>query len=296
MEMHQIRYFLAVAQTLNFTRAAEQCHVSQPALTRAIQQLEEELAGPLMRREGKLSHLTDLGQRMLPLMQQCYQSALSAKSLASSLKKGAASGLSLALSQTVDMELLVAPLAEVQRAFPGLQISIWRGNADGVAERLKKGDVDLAIAGPLQTDWDRLDTWALFQDPLAMVAHRSHPLGARNAIEAGDVKGIPILLNPDCEYAEHTSLHLNQMNIETGRSHQIRSQHDLVKLVEGNLGIAVLPRSTSARNESLRQIAIAGLDLGREIFLYGVAGRQRSAAVDALIKLLRARDWSQDAN
>jgi len=129
-----------------------------------------------------------------------------------------------------------------------------------------------------------------------MVAHRSHPLGARNAIEAGDVKGIPILLNPDCEYAEHTSLHLNQMNIETGRSHQIRSQHDLVKLVEGNLGIAVLPRSTSARNESLRQIAIAGLDLGREIFLYGVAGRQRSAAVDALIKLLRARDWSQDAN
>ena len=60
MEMHQIRYFLAVAQTLNFTRAAEQCNVSQPALTRAIQQLEDELAGPLIRREGKLSHLTDL--------------------------------------------------------------------------------------------------------------------------------------------------------------------------------------------------------------------------------------------
>jgi DNA-binding transcriptional LysR family regulator len=294
MEMHQIRYFLAVAQTLNFTRAAEQCNVSQPALTRAIQQLEDELAGPLLRREGKLSHLTDLGQRMLPLMQQCYQSALSAKSLASSLKKGGA--LALALSQTVDMELLLAPLAEVQRTFPRLQLSIWRGNAEDVAERLKKGDVDLAIAGPLRWDWDRLDTWALFQDPFAMVAHRSHPLVARNAVEAGDVKGIPILLNPDCEYAEHTSQHLNHMNIETGRSHQIRSQHDLVQLVEGNLGIAVLPRSASARNESLRQIAVTGLDLSREICLYGVAGRQRSAAVDALIKLLRARDWSQDAN
>src|ERR1043165_1055742 len=83
MEMHQLRYFLAVAQTLNFTRAAEQCNVSQPALTRAIQQLEQELSGPLLRREGKLSHLTELGVRMLPLMRQCYESALAAKSLAS---------------------------------------------------------------------------------------------------------------------------------------------------------------------------------------------------------------------
>ena len=51
MEMHQVRYFLAVADTLNFTRAAELCYVSQPALTRAIQQLEEELGGLLLRRE-----------------------------------------------------------------------------------------------------------------------------------------------------------------------------------------------------------------------------------------------------
>jgi DNA-binding transcriptional LysR family regulator len=293
MEMHQIRYFLAVAQALNFTRAAEQCNVSQPALTRAIQQLEDELAGPLIRREGKLSHLTDLGQRMLPLMQQCYQSALSAKSLASSLKKGAAGGLSLALSQTIDMELLVAPLVEVQRAFPGLQLSIWRGNAEGVAERLKKGEVDMAIAGPLHQGWDRLDTWALFQDPFAMVVHRNHPLGAQNAVVAGDVKDIPILLNPDCEYAEHTSQHLGRLNIEIGRGHQIRSQHDLITLLEGNLGIGILPRSTSARREVLHQIPIAELDLNREVFLYGVAGRQRSAVADALVKLLRARDWSQ---
>src|SRR5690349_19087705 len=74
MEMHQVRYFLAVARTLNFTRAAEQCNVSQPALTRAIRQLEEELAGTLLRREGKHSHLTDLGERMVPLMRQCYES------------------------------------------------------------------------------------------------------------------------------------------------------------------------------------------------------------------------------
>jgi DNA-binding transcriptional LysR family regulator len=177
-----------------------------------------------------------------------------------------------------------------------LQLSIWRANAEGVAERLKKGEVDLAVAGPLQQDWDRLDAWALFRDPLAMVAHRSHPLGARNAVEAGDVKGIPIMLNADCEYAEHTWQHLQQISLDVERLHQVRSQHDLVALVEANLGVAVLPRSTSARHESLRHISIVGLDLSREVFLYGVAGRQRSAPADALMKLLRARDWAEVAN
>ena len=62
MEMHQIRYFLAVAETLNFTRAAEKCNVTQPALTRAIQKLEEELGGLLLRRERSLTHLSDLGR------------------------------------------------------------------------------------------------------------------------------------------------------------------------------------------------------------------------------------------
>jgi DNA-binding transcriptional LysR family regulator len=65
MEMHQVRYFLAVCESLNFTRAAEHCGASQPSLTRAVQKLEDELGGPLIRRERHLTHLTDLG-RLIP--------------------------------------------------------------------------------------------------------------------------------------------------------------------------------------------------------------------------------------
>src|SRR6516162_9497518 len=71
MEMHQVRYFLGVARTLNFTRAAEECNVAQPSLTRAVRQLEEELGGDLFRRERPHAQLTELGQRMQPLLQQC---------------------------------------------------------------------------------------------------------------------------------------------------------------------------------------------------------------------------------
>jgi hypothetical protein len=72
MEMHQVRYFLAVTRTLNFTRAADECNVTQPSLTRAIKQLEAELGGDLFRRERPAAQLTELGQRMHPLLQQCY--------------------------------------------------------------------------------------------------------------------------------------------------------------------------------------------------------------------------------
>ena len=65
MEMHQVRYFLMVARTLNFTRAADECNVTQPSLTRAIKQLEAELGGDLFRRE-RPAGLTELGQRMHP--------------------------------------------------------------------------------------------------------------------------------------------------------------------------------------------------------------------------------------
>ena len=148
MEMHQIRYFLAAARTFNFTRAAEECNVAQPSLTRAIQQLEEELGGDLFRRERKLSHLTDLGQRMLPLMQQCYDMAQGAKSLAGSIKRGEIASLRLALSHTVDISLLVPFLSELNRAFNGLELKFLRGSGAEVAEKLKQGDAELGIAGP----------------------------------------------------------------------------------------------------------------------------------------------------
>src|SRR5580658_2859247 len=86
--MHQIRYFLALSETLNLTKAAERCNVAQPALTRAIKALEGELGGELLRRERALSHLTELGQSILPMLRQCYETAVTAKTVAASMRKG----------------------------------------------------------------------------------------------------------------------------------------------------------------------------------------------------------------
>src|SRR5690242_16525712 len=82
MEMHQIRYCLAVCDTLNFTRAAERCNVTQPALTRAIQKLEEELGGLLFRRERKFTHMTDLGLLVRPQLEGILKQSEQARTAA----------------------------------------------------------------------------------------------------------------------------------------------------------------------------------------------------------------------
>ena len=99
--MHQVRYFLAVADTLNFTRAAEQCHVSQPALTRAIQQLEEELGGLLRRRERRLTHLTDFGRLIEPHLRQLFADAEAAKTTAKRFLNMQAAELRLGVMCTI---------------------------------------------------------------------------------------------------------------------------------------------------------------------------------------------------
>lgn len=292
MEMHQVRYFLAVARLLNFTRAAEDCHVAQPSLTRAIKQLEEEFGGELFRRERNLTHLSDLGHRMLPMMQQCYDSALTAKSLAQSIKSGAVAPLSIALSIAVNIALLISFLTELVRAMPGLELRFYRGNSVEVVELLKKGDVEVAIAGPLGGDWDRLDAWPLFTEPYLLVAAKTHRLAKQNGpVAAQEIAKEHWLSRTYCEHLKELSDFLEERNSQPKTQHKVGSDHDLAALLEANLGVGVAPRS-SVQSDNVGWHDVEGLALTRTVSVYGVAGRQRSAAANTLIKMLRAADWS----
>src|SRR5713101_5045672 len=127
MEMHQVRYFLAVADTLNFTRAAEQCHVSQPALTRAIQQLEEELGGLLLRRERKLTHLTDFGQLIEPHLRQLSADAEAAKSTAKRFLNMQQAQIRLGVMCTIGPARFMGFLARFRGANPGCDLTLVGG-------------------------------------------------------------------------------------------------------------------------------------------------------------------------
>jgi DNA-binding transcriptional LysR family regulator len=292
MEMQQVRYFLALANTLNFTRAAEECNITQPALTRSIKLLEDELGGTLIRRERGHSHLTELGRRMLPLLQQCYDSANSAKSLAKEVSGSQIAPVRLAVAHCVNMAVLAASLAEVIRSSPGAQFRVSRGTPAELMAALKDGEADMAVGSTLE-GWDRLDSWPLFREPVELAVHADHPLGRRNSgVGLGELAGESLLRRFDCEVkAELSSLGVSEP--PTGQvEHEVETDHDLIALLDANAGVAFLS-ATAPQSPSTRRLRLLDFDLSRTIKVYAVAGRMRSAAAGLLLNLLRAADWSR---
>src|SRR5262249_6126412 len=193
MEMHQVRYFLAVARTLNFTRAADECNVAQPSLTRAIKQLEAELGGDLFRRERPAAQLTELGQRMHPLLKQCYEAAAGARSLASAFKSGEVGALRIALTDSVDLSLLIPFLNQIKRQFNGLEFKFLRGSSREVTEMLKRGQAEIGIAAELDEEWERLDAWPLFTEDFQLVLSRQHRLAEQKHLDFEDLRSEQML-------------------------------------------------------------------------------------------------------
>lgn len=291
MEMHQIRYFLAVSRTLNFTRAAEECNVAQPSLTRAVQLLEAELGGELFHRERNLTHLSELGARMAPLIQQCYESALNAKALAGSIKAGALAPLRLALSRSVNIALVIPHLTELSRNFKGLELKFLRGAGPEIGDSLKKGVADLAVAGPLRGDWERLDCWPLFTEGFVLAVNERHRLANGGTANVEDLRGERLIDRSHCEGAGELEALLAERGVTIMHRHETASEADVVALLGANVGVAVVPASAELP-PNLRRVRIEGLDHRRAVSAYGVAGRHRSPVAGMLLKLLRAANWS----
>jgi DNA-binding transcriptional LysR family regulator len=290
MEMHQVRYFLAVARTLNFTRAAEECHVAQPSLTRAIKLLEAEFGGDLFRRERPSATLTPLGEKLHPLLKQCYDSAQSARALAALVNEGEVGALKLAVSGSVELGLVLPHLNRLRNHFRELELKILRGTGPQLIELMKSADAELAIAGPLGSGWDRLDNWKLFDEPFDLVFSRSHRLAERSKIEIADLGPERFLLRKHCECCAAVAELLRLKGANIAQGHEVSSDHDLVSLLELQVGISVLPRTVEAP-ASLLRTRIDGVDMQRTVFLYAVAGRQRSPIAATFMKMLRAASW-----
>ncbi len=289
--MQQIRYFLALAETLNFTRAAEDCNVSQPALTRAIQSLEGELGGDLVRREGRHSHLTELGKRMLPLLQRCYESALTARELARAVTKNEVAPLGVAVSNTVNLEPFMAPVSELFRSFQGLQLRIQHGPAARLLEELKGGNYDLAIASAVDDGWERLDRWPLFTEGFEIALPSNHPLARQNRITVPELAGQPLMKQTGCEDRPAVERWFAERGGALASSHEYDSHHDLKALLQASSGVAIVP-SSAPHFSDVKRAPLEGLDVTRVVYVYAVAGRLRSAPAAAFLNLLRSADFS----
>jgi DNA-binding transcriptional LysR family regulator len=293
MEMHQIRYFLAVADTLNFTRAAEQCHVSQPALTRAIQQLEEELGGLLLRRERKLTHLTDFGRLIEPRLRQLHADADAAKSTAKRFLSLQEAEIRLGVMCTIGPARFMGFLAQFRDANPGCELTLVEGVPPRLSELLLQGELDLAVMAQPEPFHERLDVLPLYGERFCIAFPTGHRLEQQNRIGIGDIAGETYLRRINCEYRDYLADRLSEHGLAVRAGFQSEREDWIQMMVAAGFGVCFLPEF-SPTIPGVRTQPVSNPEVMREVSLVSMAGRRFSPAVLAFMRAIRTHGWSHE--
>ena len=292
MEMQQVRYFVALAETLNFTRAAERCNVTQPALTRAIQQLEHELGGPLFNRERANSHLTELGRLMLPFLRQIWTQTAAAKEAAKATRRLENASLAIGAMCTIGPRLISSLIVRFQQAHPEIRINLMEDDAASIAERLEKGALDLALLSGPAADAAPFHQVALFEEAFRVLLPRNHRLCARETVRVADLHDEPYIARSNCEADDTISAGFDRQGSVPRTVFSSPRDEWVQSMVRAGLGFGLFPEhSITEPDIAVRPLIDPAFE--RTVSLVTVRGRPHAPAVGAFLSAARRHPWRE---
>jgi DNA-binding transcriptional LysR family regulator len=289
MELAQVRYFITLCRTLNFTRAAEQCNVTQPAFTRAIQRLEEELGGALLFRERNLTQLTELGREMRPHLETMLDAADAAGALAAAKRKNLRASLKIGLGPGIGAASIAGAVREVAGVLPDVAVHFEESGPAALIDAMLHDMLDCAL---LPDDCDmpeRLNRWPLYTEAAVIVLPAAHKLAGLNIVTARDIMEENILVGERCGGFANSLVGITGFSLRLQRCNGAAAQ--MLELVSAGLGIALLSERLPFAG-SLATRRFTEPDLTRRILLTAVAGRPLNPAASSFIKLCRAQAFS----
>jgi LysR family transcriptional regulator, hydrogen peroxide-inducible genes activator len=291
MDLHHIRYFLAVCDTLNFTRAAEKCNVTQPALSRAIQQLEDDVGGPLFRRERNLTHPTDLAFLVKPRLQQIVDGLGEAEREVKRFLTMGEAGIALGIMCTVGPTRFTGLLAGFQTAHPAITLNLVEGIPKLLLEKLTDGSIDLAIMASPQKFPEHIETEVLYRERFLVAFPVGHRFDGRDAIPITDVDGENYLLRYNCEYESDIDEMMKERNCSVNVVYESEREDWIQNMVAGGLGICFIPEF-SAVIPGLQAKPVVNPEIWRNICVATAKGRAFSPTVTQFIERIRAHRWA----
>lgn len=292
MEIHQARYFVALCETLNFTRAAERCNVAQPSLTRAIRLLEEEFGGPLFNRERNNTHLTELGRMMEPHLREVLSQAASAKARAKTFFELRTARLKLALSRGVALRLVGEPIRHFARDYPDTEIVLLEDDATRLRDALRQGEVEVVVLPLRPADIDDLHYHPLADDQMQVLVRPDHRFAERETVAVTDLVGEMVIAREGCLFVEAIERDLMARDSHLRPRVVAANSEWLPVLVEDGLGIAVTGANYGVP-AGLVGRPVLGLRSERDVSLATKRGRLYSPPVKAFVEIaLRRRPGS----
>lgn len=287
LNFQALEQFVALARTKNFTRAAEELNLSQSALSRSIQKLEEQLGQPLFERKPREVVLTDLGEvlllrakEILNLVEDTF-SELSEASRRGRIRLGAI--------PTIAPYFLPGVLSGFAEAHPEVAVSVLEDTTEVLIKRCSHGEIDLAIVA-LPILAKQLEVEPLFAEELLLVLPAGHPLATAKAVPTDALDGYPfVMLNEAHCLSDNIATYCRQQSVQpvtVERTSQLATVQELVALGHG---VSIVPAMARRLDLSDRRVyrSFSGDKPARTVALMWNPARFQSRAVRLLVKHLR---------
>lgn len=290
MELRHLRYFVAVAKRLNFSRAAEDLHVAQPAISQQIRALEQELGVQLFDRMGRRVALTRAGEVLLPHANQ----VLAAVELAANevrelghLNRGSAS---LGAPPTVSTHLLPARLTQFRTLYPGLDVALREAGTESLVKLVEDGQLDLAIvsADGLPAAVQHLP---YLEEDYVLAVSALHPLSRKKDVRLADLANEPFILFPTgYKLREVTLAACKRAGFEPKIALDGGAMQSALEFVAAGLGVALVPELALTNALNIRRLPIADQTLRRRLALVWRKGHYLNPAARALRDFLVTKE------
>jgi len=291
MEMNQLRYVVAVARARNFTRAAEQCRVSQPSLSQQIQKLEDELGERLFDRLKRQTKLTPYGDVFLRRAVRILEEAEIAIREASEVRSLLSGTLTIGVLPTIAPYLLPKTISAFARKYPGVEIVVHEDTTAQLLKHLATYDVDFAfVSNPIQDS--RFEIKELFAEELLLALPTGHPLTRKRSVPAAALEGERLIVMRDGHCLGDQVLgfceHRDVKPTISFRGAQLETIH---ALVAAGLGLSLIPAMAARlkRPNTLEYRSIQSPRPERKILAIWPKQRPLGRAAAAFLELMSAR-------
>jgi LysR family hydrogen peroxide-inducible transcriptional activator len=241
MNLRDLRYFVALADTGHFGKAADRCFVSQPTLSAQIKKLENYLGVQLIERQPRRIALTDTGAKILPLARRMLEESEEIIALARNEHDPLSGKLKVALIPTIGPYLLPLVMRKLRRQLPRLKLMLYEYQTQPLLDRLRSGEIDLgilALPGPL----DGLEARELYEEPFTVAVPNSSELAKKTTLKVDDLSGETVLLLEDGHCLRDQALDVcSRVEAKESEDYRATSLETLRQMVAAGLGITLLP-------------------------------------------------------
>ncbi len=290
MDFNQVRYFLALANTLNFTRAAEQCYVSQPALTQAIKRLEVELGGELIHRDGRYTELTELGKSLREHFEQIDRTRHLVRTTAKAVTSGEVAELNIGLMCTVGPRALAGMLDAFQMQHPMVSLVLHDVTPASISDLLLSGALDGAFCARHGPPHPQLRYVELFEEAMVVAFPADHAFAELDSVPLQAVAEQRYIDRLHCEFRQEFLEFCEDKNFELDVVFRSQREDWIQSLIRDGVGVSVIPEYSLLRPE-LDSRRITEPALSRRVELAVVDQPEVTAALKILIEQAKNHDW-----